>query len=269
MTADRAEWTGLGAALAFHIALIAALSTSLASIDDVPKPPSMEVELVDEVALAAAAPTAIAQPAASAASEPPPMPSEPLPTPLPEPIVTPLPSRPEPTPVARLALRPSPQRPTAGPTPQRPAARTPAKPAPRAGIGNDFLKSFDDDLSPRASPSRTAAPTYSAQARSSVTNSIASQAQRCAERQPYLGEGASDLKVQVRLSFARSGRLSRPPGIGAISGNSDLRAKYGELLEDQVRRIFAECSPFRLPADLYDTDNGGWKETTLTYRVKK
>ena len=41
------------------------------------------------------------------------------------------------------------------------------------------------------------------------------------------------------------------------------------LLEDQVRRIFADCSPFRLPAELYDTDNGGWKETTLRYRVKK
>ena len=261
MTADRAEWTGVGAALLFHIALIAALSTSLASIDDVPEPPSMEVELVDEVGLQAAAPTPIAQPAAS---EPPPMPSQAVPPSLPQPMVTPLPSQPAPTPVARPAPRP-----TARPVPQRPAQRVPVQPTRRAGLGNDFLKSFDDDLSPRAGPSRTAAPTYSAQARSSVTNSIASQAQRCAERQPYLGEGASDLKVQVRLSFARSGRLSRPPGIGAISGDSDLRAKYGELLEDQVRRIFAECSPFRLPADLYDTDNGGWKETTLTYRVKK
>ena len=35
MTADRAEWSGIGAALLFHIALIAALSTSLASIKDV------------------------------------------------------------------------------------------------------------------------------------------------------------------------------------------------------------------------------------------
>ncbi len=47
MTADRAEWTGIGAALLFHVLLIAALSTSLASVDDVPEPPSMEVELVD------------------------------------------------------------------------------------------------------------------------------------------------------------------------------------------------------------------------------
>ena len=268
MTADRAEWTGVGAALIFHIALIALLSTRLASSDDVPEPPSMEVELVEEVGLQAADPTPVAQPAASQ-SPPMPMPAEA--PPLPQPIEAPLPSRPEPTPTARPQpqAKPQPQRPAARPTPQRPAPSAVAKPTRRAGLGDDFLKSFDDDLSPRAGPSRPAAPTYSAQARSSVTNSIASQAQRCAERQPYLGEGASDLKVQVRLSFARSGRLSRPPGIGAISGDSDLRAKYGELLEDQVRRIFAECSPFRLPADLYDTENGGWKETTLTYRVRK
>ena len=64
MTADRAEWTGVGAALAFHVALIAALSTSLASIKDVAEPPSMEVELVDSAAISAtwkasAAPTPV------------------------------------------------------------------------------------------------------------------------------------------------------------------------------------------------------------------
>lgn len=265
MTADRAEWTGVGAALIFHIALIAALSTSLASVDDVPEPPSMEVELVDEVGLQAAAPTPIAQPAASA--PPPPPPTQVAPSAPPEPTVTPPPpQRPTPQPTARpapqLRARPAPQ-------PQRPIQRAPAQPSRRAGLGDDFLKSFDDDLAPRVGASRPAAPVFSAKARSSVASSIASQAQRCADRQPYLGEGADQLKVQVRLSFASSGRLSRPPSIGAISGDSELRAKYGDLLEDQVRRIFADCAPFRLPADLYDTDNGGWKETTLSYRVRK
>jgi hypothetical protein len=181
-------------------------------------------------------------------------------------MVTPLPSRPDPAPAARPT---PPQRSVSRPAPQRPAPRAPAKPTRRAGIGDDFLKSFDDDLAPSAAPSRPAAPTFSAKARTSVANSIAAQAQRCADRQPYLGDGADQLRVQVRLSFSRSGRLARAPGIGAITGDSGLRAKYGELLEDQVRRIFADCSPFRLPAELYDTDNGGWKETTLIYRVRK
>lgn len=265
MTADRAEWTGVGAALLFHVLLIAALSTSLASVDDAPEPPSMEVELVDEVALDSAAPTPIPQPAAAA--PPPPMPTEMTPPAPPQPTVTPLPpQRVTPQPVARPTPGPV-ARPT--PQPRRPARPAPPQPSRRAGIDDNFLKSFDDDLAPRAGAAAPAAPTFSARARTSVANSIAAQAQRCADRQPYLGEGADQLKVQVRLSFARSGRLARPPAIGAIAGDAELRARYGDLLEDQVRRIFAECAPFRLPADLYDTDNGGWKETTLTYRVRK
>ena len=248
MTADRAEWTGIVAALAFHVALIAALSTSLASVKDVAEPPSMEVELVDEVALQAAAPTSIALPATA---EPPPAPAEAVVPPMPRPALTP----------------PPPQRPAV--QPPRQVQRAPSQPSRRAGIGDDFLKSFDDDLAPRAGPARPAAPTFSTQARASVASSIARQAQRCADRQPYLGEGADQLQVQLRLSFARSGRLSRAPQIASISGASELRAKYGDLLEDQVRRIFADCAPFRLPAELYDTDNGGWKETTLRYRVRK
>ena len=56
MNFDRAEWTGTGAAVVFHVALIAALSMSLASVNRAPEPPSMEVELVEEVGLQSAAP---------------------------------------------------------------------------------------------------------------------------------------------------------------------------------------------------------------------
>ena len=74
MSMDRAELAGTGAALAFHVALVAALSLSLAQIDSVPEPPSMEVEFVDEVGLTAAAPTrpapAKAAPAKAAPAKP-------------------------------------------------------------------------------------------------------------------------------------------------------------------------------------------------------
>jgi hypothetical protein len=36
MNFDRAEWTGTGAAVVFHVALIAALSMSLASVNRAP-----------------------------------------------------------------------------------------------------------------------------------------------------------------------------------------------------------------------------------------
>jgi hypothetical protein len=156
---------------------------------------------------------------------------------------------------------------------ERPAKKPPPKPAhrpaPRQGLGDDFLSKLNDDLAPRTGPSKPAAPTFNAQARANVAQSIARQAQRCAARQPYLGEGADEVRMNLKLYFSRSGRLSRPPIITSMAGPSDYREKYGDLLEDQVRRIFSECAPFRLPPELYDTDDGGWRETTLRYRVDK
>ena len=247
MKLDRAEWTGTGAALLFHVALIGALSMSLAHVDSTPEPPAMEVEFVEEVGLTAAAPQSIAVPPppsqASEIGE-----AEPIEAP---PIVRPEPPRP--APVAR-------------PTPPRPAP--PSRPAPRVSrIGDDFLKGIGDASSRRNAPPKPAAPTFSAQARASVGSAILRQVQPCADRQPFIGEDANQVRLRVNLKLARSGRLTRPPTILGMSGDPDLRAKYGDLLEDQVRRIFAECTPLRLPAELYDTPDGGWNDFTFTYRV--
>ena len=136
-------------------------------------------------------------------------------------------------------------------------------------IGDDFLKGIaDDKLAPRpgADP-KPAAATFSPKARASVGQAILRQVQRCADRQPYIGEGANQVRLTINLKLARSGRLIRPPTVLRTSGDPDLRAKYGELLEDQVRRIFADCTPLRLPAELYDTPDGGWNDFTFTYRV--
>lgn len=265
MKIDRAELIGTGAALAFHVALIAALTLSLAQVHSAPEPPSMEVEFVEEVGLEAAAPTSIVTPPPVAQApeigpaEPDVVPPPPTPAPTPQPRITPAPQRPAPT------AKPSPPR-QARPAPPKPAT---SRPAPRVSrIGDDFLKGIDsDDLAPRAARAKPAAPTYNATARASIGQSIIRQAQRCADRQPFLGEGANKVRLTVNLKLNRSGRLARPPAILGTRGDSDDVAKYGDLLEDQVRRIFAECSPFRLPADLYDTPNGGWNDFTFTYRV--
>lgn len=244
MRMDRAEWTGTGAAVLFHIALIGALSMSLAHVASTPEPPAMEVEFVEDIGLTAAAPQSIAVP-------PPPSqapeigkaePTEPVPT-----I--------RPTPVPSL-------------TPAKPQPRPPAKPAPRASrIGDDFLKGIADSSSKSGAPAKPAAATFSATARASVGQAILRQVQPCADRQPYIGEGANQVRLTINLKLARNGRLIRPPVVLRTSGDPDLRAKYGELLEDQVRRIFADCSPLRLPAELYDTPTGGWNDFTFTYRV--
>jgi hypothetical protein len=243
MKLDRAEWTGTGAALLFHVALIGAMSMSLAHINSTPEPPAMEVEFVEDVGLTAAAPQMIAVP---------PPPSQAPEIGEAEPV--------EPVPAVR---------PTPAPTPvARPAPRSPPRPAPRAPrIGDDFLKGIGEAPSKSNAPPKPAAATFSAQARASVGQAILRQVQPCADRQPFIGEDANQVRLTINLKLARSGRLIRPPVVLRTSGDPDLRAKYGDLLEDQVRRIFAECTPLRLPAELYDTPDGGWNDFTFTYRV--
>ena len=256
MRMDRAELAGTGAALAFHAALIAALTLSLAHVQSTPEPPSMEVEFVEDVGLEAAAPTRIATP--PPASQAPEIgeapPDEPAPAPLPpatQPRVAPTP-------------RPTPK-PQAKPVQAKPA---PAKPSPRVSrIGDDFLKGIADSPSKSDAPAKPAAATFSATARQSVGQAILRQVQPCADRQPFIGEDANKVRLTINLKLARSGRLVRPPTVIRTSGDPDLRAKYGDLLEDQVRRIFAQCTPLRLPAELYDTPTGGWNDFTFTYRV--
>ncbi|HET9397213.1 MAG TPA: hypothetical protein VFO45_00170 [Sphingomicrobium sp.] len=247
MKLDRAEWTGTGAALLFHVAMIGALSMSLAQVNSTPEPPAMEVEFVEDVALTAAAPESIAVP---------PPPSQSPEIGEAEPLESPPIARPAPTPA-----------PSVRPPPPRPA--TPSRPAPRVSrIGDDFLKGIGEAPSKSIAPPKPAAATFSASARASVGNAILRQVQPCADRQPYIGEGANQVRLRVNLKLARSGRLIRPPTILGMSGDGELRAKYGDLLEDQVRRIFAECTPLRLPAELYDTPDGGWNDYTFSYRVK-
>ncbi|MFL6738950.1 MAG: hypothetical protein ACJ8E9_02495 [Sphingomicrobium sp.] len=243
---DRAEWTGTGAALLFHVAMIGALSMSLAHVHATPEPPAMEVEFVEDIGLTSAAPQSIPVP---------PPPSQAPEIGEAEPV--------EASPIVRPAPTPAP---VVKPAPPKPPA--PSKPAPRVSrIGDDFLKGIGEAPSKSNAPPRAAAPTFNATARASVGQAILRQVQPCADRQPYIGEGANQVRLTINLKLARSGRLIRPPVVLRTSGDPDLRAKYGDLLEDQVRRIFAACTPLRLPAELYDTAEGGWNDFTFTYRV--
>ena len=245
MRMDRAEWTGTGAALLFHVVLIGALTMTLATVDSTPEAPAMEVEFVEEVGLTAAAPQSIAVP---------PPPSQAPEIGQAEPVEPPPP-----------AVRPAP---TVTPAPAKPVPRTPARPAPRVSrIGDDFLKGIADSPTKSSAPPKPAAATFSATARQSVGNAIIRQVQPCADRQPFIGEGANQVRLTINLKLARSGRLIRPPTVIRMAGDSEARAKSGDLLEDQVRRIFAECTPLRLPAELYDTPDGGWNDYTFIYRV--
>ena len=268
MNLDRAELAGTGAALAFHAALIAALSMSLAHVVRPPEPPPMEVELVDEVGLQAAAPAAIAAP-------PPPSQAPELAealTPAAPPQPTPIAQAvPAPAPVAAPTPRPvpAPQR----PTPQRaaPATARPTKahaaPAPQASrIGADFLKGIAD-APPSPAPAK-AAPAISASAMAGIQQAIRRQVQPCADRQINPGPGASKIKVKLHLVLSRSGQLSRAPDVVSTSGIDDDNSRYEERVKDLAVATFTGCAPLTgLPQELYQTANGGWSNFNMTYSL--
>jgi len=247
MRMDRAEWAGTGAALLFHAALIGALTLSLAQVASVPEPPSMEVEFVEDVGLTAAAPQTVAVP-------PPPSqapeigeaePNEPVPTiqPARTPSITPAPARPQP----------------------------PAKPAPRVSrIGDDFLKGIRQEAPSRpAAPAQASAATVSPSAMAGIVQAIRRQVQPCADRQVNPGEGASRIRVRLRLQLLRNGRLKAPPQVVGTSGVDDENARYEERVKDLAVATFVGCAPLTgLPPELYETESGkGWSDFIMIYNL--
>lgn len=249
MRMDRAEWTGTGAALLFHVALIGALTMSLASVDSTPEAPAMEVEFVEDVGLTAAAPQSVAVP-------PPPSQApeigEAEPTPAPTPI------QPAPAPSIR-------------PAPAKPLPPAPSKPAPRVSrIGEDFLKGINEDkLAPRPGPSpKPAAAKFDAAALASIQQAIRRQIQPCADRQVDPGPGANRIRVTLNIKLSKSGRLRGPPRVVRTSGTDDENARYEERVKDLAVAAYTGCAPLTgLPPELYQTPEGGWSNINMTYRL--
>lgn len=259
MTLDRAELVGTGAAIVFHVALIAALSIGLAKVAAAPEPPAMEVEFVADVGLQAAAPTPT--PAASQAPE---MGEEPAVEPSPAVAAPALPAAPRivPTPNADAADRLKREIERS----KQAAKPAPAKPAPRVSkLGDDFLKGIKE--APGAAP-RPAAPAFSASAMASIQQAIRRQIQPCADRQVNPGPGANRIRVTLNLRLSRAGRLSRPPEIVRTTGVDDENARYEDRVKDLAVAAYVGCAPLAgLPPELYQTAQGGWSNINMTYRL--
>ncbi|HEU0310543.1 MAG TPA: hypothetical protein VFR36_04925 [Sphingomicrobium sp.] len=251
---DRAEWTGTGAALLFHVALIGALSMSLASVDATPESPAMDVEFVEEVGLTAAAPQAIAVP-------PPPSQAPEIGEAEPVEAPTPVPPAPTPTPAPTPIVKPTPPKPVA-----------PSRPAPRVTrIGEDFLKGInkEDDLAPRPGPApKPVAAQFDAVALASIQQAIRRQIQPCADRQVDPGPGANRIRVTLNIRLAKSGRLIGAPQVVRTSGIDDENARYEERVKDLAVAAYRGCAPLTgLPPELYQTPQGGWSNINMTYRL--
>ena len=241
---DRAEFVGTGAALAVHVALIAAMSINLARVANVPEPPAMEVELVEDVGLQSAAPAAAPPP-----SQAPEIGEAPVIEPTPAPAVIPT------TPAPRVT-----------PTPARPQKPAPAAKAPRVSrIGDDFLKGIAE--APAAAKAAPSAAKFDARAKASVAQLIADQIRPCALRQRELGAGANRIQVTLNLQLHPSGRLRRSPTVVNVSGDDGDNAQFVDLVVNQAIASYRQCSPLRLPAELYQTPEGGWANINMRYRV--
>lgn len=298
MRVDRAELAGTGAAILFHVLLIAALSLSLAHVVRPPETPPMEVEIVDQVGLKPTAPAPVAAPPAPSqapeqAPEVTPAPPPPQPQPAPVPEVKPVPQprvEPEKTPAPPKVSKPAPPKPAppktapkprpAPPTPKAapekarpaPAKSRPAPPSPArphvSRIGADFLKGIAD-APPSDAPARPAAATISASAMAGIQQAIRRQVQPCADRQVNPGPGASRIKVKLHLVLSRTGRLTSPPQVVGTSGVDDDNSRYEERVNDLAVSIISGCAPLTgLPPDLYKTSNGqGWGDFILNYNL--
>lgn len=260
MTLDRAELTGAGAAIIFHVALIAALSIGLAKVSAPAEPPAMEVDFVEDVGLQAAAPTAT-PPASQAPEMGEEVMSEPTPA-VKAPALTRAPSI-TPTPEVNAAER---RKAEIERSKQQAAKAEPAKAPPRVSqLGEDFLKGIKES---GAASSMPAAATFNASALASIQQAIRRQIQPCADRQVNPGPGANRIRVTLNLRLSRGGRLARPPEVVRTAGVDDENARYEDRVKDLAVAAYVGCAPLAgLPAELYQTPQGGWSNINMTYRL--
>jgi hypothetical protein len=52
-----------------------------------------------------------------------------------------------------------------------------------------------------------------------------------------------------------------------VTGDDDENAQFVELVINQAIASYRQCSPLRLPAELYQTPEGGWSNINMRYRV--
>jgi hypothetical protein len=135
-------------------------------------------------------------------------------------------------------------------------------------IGDDFLKGIAADAPAQSrAPAKPAAATFNAAAKADVASAIAAQIRPCALRQRALGEGANRIRVVLNIRLTPAGRLKGAPTVIRTSGVDEENSQYEELVKDQAIASYRECAPLRLPADLYQTPQGGWSNINMTYRL--
>ena len=297
---DRSDQIGLGAALLLHIGLVGALSVSLLSrrTPTPPPPPSVDVSLVEDIGLQSSAPKAVVEPAPSQAPDPGPPEDAAPPPPQPQKATPepPAPKPPEPKPAPVAAAKPAPPKPrevaTAAPAkPSKPAAKpvtaptTPTKPAAKPGTGTQVAATkpkprgsrLSDDivagLTDKPSPSRVVAPVgvvIDAKALAGIQDAIRRQIQPCADRLSNAGipQEAKRIVIKFNLRLNRDGNLASKPTVLSRLNTDSETERYAQQIADLGIAAFRQCAPLKLPAEYYQTANGGWSNINYNWQLR-
>ena len=276
---DRTEILGFGAALGGHALLLGVFALGLmASTKTTPKPESISVSLVGEIADVSSAPDAIqeesAPPAAgdTAPAEPPPAPTpvvkveKPVAKPQTKPL--PKPAKPETAPtVAKAVAKPVK---TAAATPPKIVkapnvsgkGTTPAKPG---GLSRSFEDSINNiGKAPGAGKTvGTPATKTATEVRRSVGVSIAGQIRSRVRACAPSGVDINKIETFVTLSLDISGKLTSVR-FDKQTGQNESNQPQAGLLKDCILQAVRAASPYNgLDPEYYDV----WKTHALRLRA--
>ena len=289
----RGEAGALAVAAVGHVILFGLLSAGFLSKSEPMTLPShaIDVSLVDDVAMQAAAPSSVEAPAKSIApdtgaptdapppadapeSQPAPESKAPEPAPAKKPSDTPAPEKPKKPAAEKPEKSRTPERKETSRKPEAPA-KTPtksegkakAKPdKPRGSrLGDDFLKGITDSGEGKATTPR--AEKMSATVVAGLADAIQRQVQPCANRITNPGPGANEIISKIRIQMNRDGSLAAKPQLRGQSGVNGENRRYSQRVAELAMSAFIACAPYKLPAEYYDVGGQGWKDIILNYKL--
>jgi len=271
---DRAEILGFGAALGGHALLLGVFALGLmTSTKTAPKPESISVSLVGEIADVSSAPDAIqeesAPPAAGATApaEPPPAPTPVMKVEKPQPKPLPKPAKAETAPtVTKAAAKPvktaaAPPKTTNAATASGKGA-TPAKPG---GLSRSFEDSINNiGKAPGTGKAvGTPATKTATEVRRSVGVSIAGQIRGRVRACAPTGVDINKIETFVTLSLDISGKLTSVR-FDKQTGQNDSNQPQAGLLKDCILQAVRAASPYDgLDPEYHDV----WKNHALRLRA--
>jgi outer membrane biosynthesis protein TonB len=275
MAMDRAEILGFGAAVGGHAVLLGLFALGLmASAQSAPKPQSISVSLVGEIADVSSAPDAIQEESAPPASgetaptEPPPAPTPVMKIEKPQTKPVPKPVKAETAPaVAKATAKPIK---TAAATPPKTTKASPASgkgttPAKPGGLSRSFEDSINNiGKAPGAGKAiGTPATKTASEVRRSVGVSIAGQIRSRVRACAPTGIDINKIETFVTLSLDISGKLTSVRFDRQTGTNESNQPQAGPL-KDCILQAVRAASPYDgLDPEYYDV----WKTHALRLRA--